>query len=109
MFRPITYKPFYSRFKDEPVHGVHIVISDYEKVMPFEAQLHIMEVIQKLYPEAGLFTDEKAKKSLFDEVLGTDSIRQRILAGDSAEAIIADYQPQVAEFKKLRQQHLIYR
>jgi uncharacterized protein YbbC (DUF1343 family) len=67
-----------------------------------------MEVIQKLFPEAKLFDDENAKKPLFDEVMGTASVRQRILAGDSAEAIVADWKPEMDEFMKIRAKYLYY-
>ncbi|MBI1290369.1 DUF1343 domain-containing protein [bacterium] len=107
-FRPVTYKPFYSRFKDKPITGVHIQITNYRTVQPVEVQIHIMEALQAMYPEQGIFTDEKAKGCLFDEVNGTDSIRQRILAGDKAEDIIRDYQPAVAEFQVMAKPYLIY-
>jgi len=107
-FRPLTYRPFYSRFKETPIQGVHIQITNYRTVEPVEVQIHIMEALQSMYPEQGIFTDDKAKKSLFDEVNGTDSIRKRLLAGDKAEAIIADYKPAVAEFQKMAKPYLIY-
>ncbi|MEQ8818942.1 MAG: DUF1343 domain-containing protein [Sumerlaeia bacterium] len=107
-FRPISYKPKYAAYKDEMCHGVQIFISDYKAVRPVTAQIHIIETLQKLYPGEGVFTDARAQGSLFDEVLGTDSIRQRILAGETADAIIASYQDRVKEFEKTRSKHLIY-
>jgi uncharacterized protein YbbC (DUF1343 family) len=108
LIRPITYRPFGIRFEGEPVHGVHFIVSDHHKVMPVEAQIHVMEVIQRLYPEQEVFSDEKAVRWLFDEVLGTRSIRDRILEGWSAEDIIAEYQPDVEKFMPIRAKYLIY-
>jgi len=108
-FRPITYVTRYANYVGEPINGVHITITDYHKVRPVTAQIHIMETIQRLYPEAGMFTDEKALRWLFDEVLGTLSIRTQILEGKTAEEIIAGYQPEVDEWMKLREKYLIYK
>jgi len=105
---PITIKPYASKFKDEIVQGAHFHISDYRKIRPVEAQIHMMEVLQRLYPEAGLFNDDNPRRAMFDKVMGDKEIRQRILRGDSAESIIAYYQPQVDEFMKKRAQFLIY-
>jgi uncharacterized protein YbbC (DUF1343 family) len=107
-FRPTTFKPFYSRFKDQPITGVHVQVTNYRTVQPVEAQIHIMEALQALYPEQGIFTDEKAQRCLFDEVNGTNSIRQRILKGDKAVDIINDYQAEVAEFQTMAAPYLIY-
>jgi uncharacterized protein YbbC (DUF1343 family) len=109
LFRPLTYRPFYSRFRGEPIQGVHITITNYRTIQPVEVQLHIMEALQALYPEQEIFTDAKAEASLFDEVNGTLSIRHRILAGDKADDIIADYQAEVAEFVQMAQAYLMYR
>lgn len=108
-FRPVTYKPFYSRFNGQVIHGVHLVVTNYRTVQPVEVQIHLMEAIQKLYPEARIFEDENALKPLFDEVMGTNSVRQRILAGDTAESIISDYRPAVDLFNAQRGPYLIYR
>lgn len=109
LVRPITYKPRYAAFKDETCNGVHLTITNFDTVRAFSAQIHLMEVIQKLYPSRGLFTDAKAKTSLFDEVLGTDTIRQRILLGEKAVDILKDAEPDVKTFMKLRKKYLIYK
>ncbi|CAN5296341.1 DUF1343 domain-containing protein [soil metagenome] len=109
MFRPLTYKPFAGPQKDQVVHGAQMIISDYHKIQPVEVQIHMMEVLQKQYGDQGVFSDESIGKSLFDQVLGTKSIRRRILAGESADSIIAGYQEDLEKFKKLRKEYLIYR
>ncbi len=108
LVRPIMYRPAYASFEGEMIGGVHLIISDYRAIMPFEAQIKFMEVIQRMYPEVELFSDAKAGPFLFDQVLGTDSIREQILEGRTAEEIIAGYQDDVAEFMEIREQYLIY-
>lgn len=114
LVRPITYTPKYAAYgpkgdeKAQTVEGVHLIVSDYDAMRPFTAQIHIMEILHKLYPEDTPFTDEHAKRWLFDEVLGTDDIRQRILAGQSADEIIASYQDDYNAFLTMRAKYLIY-
>lgn len=109
LVRPISYRPFGIRFAGEPVHGVHFTVSNHHKIQPVEAQIHIMEVIQRLYPGQEVFSDEKANPTLFDQVLGTRRIRDRILAGWTADDIIAEYMPEVEQFMPTREKYLIYR
>ncbi len=108
LFRPMTYVPRYNNYTGEAINGVHITITDYHKVRPVSAQIHIMETIQKMYPEAGMFTDEKALRWLFDEVNGTLAIRTQILEGKTADEIVAGYQGDVEEWLKVREKYLIY-
>lgn len=116
MIRPISFRPAYSRFSSQDdrfegaqmIHGAQFIITDYNAIRPVTAQVHIMEVLQRLYPEQGLFSDEKAQKCLFDEVTGTDRVREMILRGATAEEITATWPAQRAAFEPIRQQHLMY-
>lgn len=112
--RPISYVPKYAAYgptKEEPAqpcHGAQLVVTDYNKLKPFEAQIHLMHILHTMYPEQELFGDEHALKPLFDEVLGTNDLRRRLLAGETAEQMIASYQEELSNFMKLREQYLIY-
>lgn len=111
MYRPISFVPRYGPYSQNggmPCHGVQIFISNFRTVRPVSAQIHFMEVLQRLYPEQGLFADENPRADMFDKVMGTSSIRRRIAAGDRAADIIADYQADVQAFLAKRQQYLIY-
>jgi len=106
--RPITYVPKYASFTGEPCHGAHLIVTNYDKLDTFAAEIHFMEILNTLFPDETPFTDEHAERWLFDEVMGDASIRERILAGDKAVDIIADYQSDLNEFKKMRAKYLIY-
>lgn len=108
MVRPIALKPYAYHFKDENIEGAQFFISDFYKIQPVEAQIHMMEVLQRLYPERGLFADDNPRRGMFDKVMGDAGIRRAILEGKSAEEIIAGYQPRVEEFMKRRAEYLVY-
>jgi uncharacterized protein YbbC (DUF1343 family) len=108
LFRPISFEPRYGPFTGEMCHGVQIFITDRDALRPVTAQIHFMEVLQRMYPEQSLFGDDNPRSNMFDKVMGTSSVRRRINAGESADDIIADYQPEVEAFLALRDQFLIY-
>jgi uncharacterized protein YbbC (DUF1343 family) len=107
-FRPTSYRPRYGAWADEMCHGVQIFITDRDALRPVTAQVKIMEVLQRLFPDDSPFTDEHAQRWLFDEVMGTPDVREAILAGQTAEEITAAWQPAVEEFMVMRSQYLIY-
>lgn len=112
-FRPHTWIPRYGTYKGEKVDGVQVHISDYSKVRPVSASIHIMEALQKLYPEQNPLGDPEDEQSrgrirMFNQVMGTDQVRADLLAGRSAEEIIESWQPDVEEFMETRAQYLIY-
>lgn len=119
MFRPISYEPRYGPYgpittdgertqQAQMCHGVQVIISDYQAVRPVTAQIHFMEVLQRMYPEENLFGPGNPRADMFNKVMGTQEIRNRIHAGDPADEIIADYQDGVLDFLQRRQRHLIY-
>jgi len=121
MFRPITFTPKYGPYKDEVCQGVHIVITNYRTVRPVTAQIHIMEVLQRMYPtpietldndqnkiKVSIFDDRTAGKSLFDKVLANNHVRRMILEGKTAEEILATFEARRAEFEAKRVKYFIY-
>jgi len=47
-------------------------------------------------------------RTSIDRDWGTDTLREGLLAGKSADAIIAEWQPRLAEFNTLRAKYLLY-
>ena len=110
MARPITYQPRYAAYTGETVHGAHLIITDYYAIRPVTAQIKLMEILQDLYPEQNIFTSEEAKRSLFDEVLGTDDIREYIAQGQSTEFIMENViEPRQEMFKDIRNKYKFYK
>ncbi len=106
-FRAAHYRPFYSHFQGELVHGVDIHIVLPELFKPIFTQVHILTALQKLYPEQPFF--DTARSSSFDKAAGSDRLRQMVLEGRPAEEIIASWQADLHDFEKIREKYLIYR
>ncbi len=109
-FRPTFFIPFYHPGNYDYVRkqcgGVQIHITNTKTFRPLETQVHILTSIRKLYPEQNIF--DTSRSVSFDKAAGTDELRNAVLRGDSAEKIIASWQEQLKEFKKIREKYLIY-
>lgn len=105
-FRPTSFRPFYLRFIKEQCGGVQLHILDKHRFEPATAQVHILTAIQKFYSENNIFNTTRI--SSFDKAFGTDEVRKAVIRGDSAEKIIASWQEQLDNFKKIREKYLIY-
>jgi len=96
-FRPVYYKPYYGTFKTEQCGGVQAMITDYAKVRPVEAGLHVIEAINKLHPEKDILkmdpntTGSKERGSMFDKVMGGDVVRKELHTGKPAAEIIESW------------------
>ena len=105
-YRPIYFSPAYSRFKGEQIQGVHIIIDDYDAVRPATAEAYFLTTINRLYP--GKILEEGNIDGGFARVMGDDAVAQAVLAGESADEIVARWEKQLEAFEPTRQKYLMY-
>lgn len=72
-----------------------------------------IQLLANLYHEHQTFYTQNAKippffNSFFDNLSGTESVRQAIIDGKSADDIYASWQPDVQAFRSMRKRYLIY-
>ena len=48
------------------------------------------------------------ERNPFDVISGTTELRAQIERGDSLKSIVESWQPALGEFKRVRQEHLLY-
>ncbi len=109
-FRPISYTPFYGSFKNQQLHGVQIHITNREKFSPIKTQLHIVQSLQKYFPEKNFWaTIDSQQIKMFDKVWGTSSVREQLLQNISVDSIINSWQKRIInEFLVVRKKYLFY-
>lgn len=89
--------------------GVRLHITDRQQFRPATTTVYILTEIRDLHG-ARLHLERATRgRSRFDVVWGTKDVRLAISRGDSAEAIVARWQPALARFQELRQAYLLYR
>ena len=109
LFRPITFKPFYGKFKEMQLKGVQIHFSGYSKVNLMSLQFLFMEVHNGLYPDKNPFTlADPSRIRMFDKVVGTDKIRglftKRMVYADVKSYLEKDLQ----DFRKTSKKYFLY-
>lgn len=109
-FQPVTFKPYYSNFKDEIIGGVQLYFTD-----PAHAPLTALNcyALEALKQAAGrdLFAEAaKAGKKfdMFDKVNGTDATRLALQAGRPASEIVAGWRAGEERFRQDRKPFLLY-
>ena len=108
-FRPIVFKPLFGSMQGKSVQGVQIHITDFAKARISEIQLHVIDAMNKLYPEYKLFSDEtKSRNSMFDKVCGTDFIRTEFSKNYNASEILPYWRTGEEEFKEKSSKYYLY-
>ncbi len=103
-FRPVWFKPFYSRFKGEVCQGVQVYID-------LDKDVNLIETNFKLAQALGgefIFGDGGRDRS-FDIATGTNEARLLLMQGASLDGLFARWRQQSEGFRKDRQKYLLYR
>lgn len=107
MFRPLYWKHYYLRDTKNQFGGVQIHLLDPHAVDLTCIQFHVMDVIQKLYPDQKFFGSKR--DDMFDKVCGTDTVRKMFLEGKSAAEIVRFWNSGRESFMAARAKYLMYK
>ena len=108
-FRPISYRPFYAAMQGKQVNGVQIYILDREKVNLVNLQLHIIQVMNELYPAKSIFDlSDSSRNQMFDKVMGTDAVRLALEKKAPVEEIVLQWNKDIDSFRLIRKKYLLY-
>ena len=106
-FEAVTFTPQAAgdnKFNGRQVNGLRLHATDRKAYDPTVAAIHRLVEIRRLHGDSLRFS-----VAHFDRLAGSPTIREKILAGASAETITADWPAQVTEFKRSREKYLLYR
>jgi uncharacterized protein YbbC (DUF1343 family) len=109
-FEPVTFKPFYSLFKDQAVNGVQLYFTDRDKANLCDTAVHILHYC---YHQSGtkMFRpseDGDSGPDPFDHIAGGSELRVGLQTGSTPEQIIQSWQPALAQFRQARRPYLLY-
>lgn len=110
LFRPVTYKPFYSAYRDRIVHGAEVFYTDRDQVNLCGLAV---DILYRLYHSPGvhMFAPDPSGDSgpsAFDHVAGGPGLRTALQRGDDPAAIVNSWQPGLEAFRAARQPYLLY-
>jgi uncharacterized protein YbbC (DUF1343 family) len=101
-FVPVRFKPNASVFKDEPLGGVNVIITNREAFESVRTGVEIACALRKLYPN-----DWEVDR--YGRLLVNGPILEMLKRGESPEAIEAAWKKSLDDFQKRRAPYLLYK
>ncbi len=109
IFRPLTIKPFYGKYKDKNLNGVQIHITDQAKVNLMSIQFLCMQVHHELYPDKSPFVLADASRlRMFDKVAGSDQVRKLFTQSMSYADVKSYLEKDVQSFSATAKRYQLY-
>jgi len=109
-FKPITFTPVtlphaapWNKYRDQDVNGLNLIITDRERLRPLQVMVHLLVTLKKHYP-----AELELRKNL-ERLIGIPSFRQSINDLRAPEEILAEWEPGIQAFDKVRQKYLLYK
>ncbi len=103
-FRPAAWSPLTGFWEGHELTGVELVVFDPRRFFAVRTAVEIAVAVRDLFPRA---VSIKSISGL-DRDWGTDSFRQALLAGKTAEAILGQWAAGVSDFESMRRRYLLY-
>jgi uncharacterized protein YbbC (DUF1343 family)/CubicO group peptidase (beta-lactamase class C family) len=100
-FMPADFIPTGSLFKNEVCHGVQIILTDRETLDPTALGIEIISAIHKLFPK--YFHLDKTL-----DIIKSRRILQAIKEDQDPSAIVASWENQLEQFRRMRSKYLLY-
>ncbi len=107
-FRPLTYKPYYTKWAKKSLGGIQIYINDPEKVNLMSIQFLFLQELHKLYPDKDIYEMSKDRHKMFDKVCGTDEVRKRFFKNYRYKDIEDLLYKDVNDFRKKSKAFYLY-
>ena len=110
--RPLLFQPTSGKWAGEVCKGFQFHVVKSSNFMPYRTSLAFLHVLLKLYPEQFSYKqppyEYEVKRMPIDLILGALFVRQELEKGTPVLEIESQWLEELEEFKKLRQQFLIY-
>jgi len=103
-FRPIYFKPYYQKDAGKEYSGVQIYFTDEKIANLTEIQFYAMQVLFEMYPQHNLFDEATDRLRMFDQVCGSNKIREAF----STRFKFADIEKLWNDNKSFREKSLKY-
>ena len=103
-FRENWFTPTFSKYVNKLCGGVQLHVLDRNLYKPFETSLHILEMIESLYPGKLTFNND-----YFDKLVGNSWLRQNIIDNKPVNNIVKNYSMELNRFIELSKNYMLYK
>ncbi|WP_239615094.1 exo-beta-N-acetylmuramidase NamZ family protein [Cohnella mopanensis] len=107
IFRPVFFKPTFSKFQDELCRGVQIHVTDARAVCALETGVHLMFTIKQNCEEFAFLPPVKENSRPFIDLLGGDRLYRDSEPSD-VPAMLAHFRAESEAFAKLKERYHLY-
>jgi uncharacterized protein YbbC (DUF1343 family) len=112
VFRPTVFEPTFHKHARETCGGCQIHVLDRRQFRPVITGVALIAAFRAADPEGFDWREPpyeyEEKKRPFDILAGSPRLREQIEAGVAAEEIARSWEPEVAQFMKVRSRFLMY-
>lgn len=107
IFRPVHFKPYVSKFKDELCHGVQVHVINPGQVRSVEVGISLLYELHNAYPDDFEFLSpyKEDSRPFIDLLTGNDTLRGFHL---SQEELLESYAADSAAFTERKRQYHLY-
>jgi uncharacterized protein YbbC (DUF1343 family) len=111
-FRSCIFRPTFQKHGGVSCEGVQIHVMDRNIFEPVTTGLTMVKVARDLYPDKFRWKEPPYEyvfdRNPFDVIAGTTKVREAFEQGTTISELQESWQPELDEFKKLREEFLIY-
>jgi uncharacterized protein YbbC (DUF1343 family) len=102
-FREAYFAPTFSKFQGKTVGGVQIHVHDKAAYDPVRTGIALLVTARRVWPGFAWRSD-----NWIDKLTGSTRVRTLIDAGADTDDVVADWQPELAAFRAVREEYLLY-
>ncbi|MDO0916137.1 DUF1343 domain-containing protein [Streptomyces sp. DT2A-34] len=103
-FREAYFAPTFSKFQGKTIGGVQIHVHDRAAYDPVRTGIALLVTAKKAWGGFGWRPD-----NWIDKLTGSTRVRTMIDAGASADEVVAGWQQELAAFRRMRGEYLLYK
>ncbi|MGR6969446.1 exo-beta-N-acetylmuramidase NamZ family protein [Streptomyces cynarae] len=103
-FRAAYFAPTFSKFQGRTIGGVQIHVYDRAAYDPVRTGIALLVTAKKVWSGFAWRSDD-----WIDKLTGSTRVRTMIDAGATADEVVAAWQDELAAFRRIRREYLLYR
>ncbi|MFI9770038.1 exo-beta-N-acetylmuramidase NamZ domain-containing protein [Streptomyces sp. NPDC052415] len=103
-FREAYFTPTFSKFQGKTVGGVQLHVHDRAAYDPVRTGIGLLVTAKRTFPGFAWRPD-----NWIDKLTGSTQVRTAIDAGASTDEVVAGWQEELAAFRRMRKEYLLYR
>jgi uncharacterized protein YbbC (DUF1343 family) len=112
VLRPTVFEPTSNKWQETSCNGFQIHVTDAQAFSPYATSLQLLQSVLNAHADQFEWKqppyEYETKRLPIDLILGDQTIRHRLEAGEPVENIVASWQDGLEEFKEISRQFHLY-